>query len=165
MIHLGVPAVIDLAYLAEHMRQDEREQWCALIGREEYDADTATRIFASTQGYGWCLFDDDMPLIAGGLECVRSQVWQTWMVGTQEAWERHWLTITKICRRQFDSLFEDGTARRIQTSALESRTLAHKWYERGLQQTFEGVHRSYFADGQNAVTYARTRADWEASRG
>lgn len=165
MIHLGVPTVVDLAYLAEHMRPDEREQWCALLGADSYCPDIAARIFATTQGYGWCLYDDDMPLVAGGLQPIESGKWQTWMVGTPEAWERHWRRITKECRRLFDGLFADGTARRIQTYALESRTAAHEWYARGLGQQYEGTHVEFFADGQNAVCYAVTRKQWEARRG
>lgn len=165
MIHLGVPTVVDLAYLAEHMREDERAQWCALLGAESYDSDIAARIFATTQGFAWCLYEDDMPLVAAGLQPIQSGVYQTWMVGTADAWERHWRRITKECRRMFDGLLADGTARRIQTYALESRVFAHQWYAKGLGQHYEGTLAEWFTDGQNAVCYAVTRKHWEARRG
>lgn len=166
MTTLGYPSVMDLAWLAAHMREDERAQWCAVTGRAEYDADLAARTFAMTVGPMFCLYGDDaMPLCAAGFEEIRPGVWQTWMAGTPEAWETHWRTITKHTRRICEGLFADGVARRIQTYALASRRAAHVWYSRCMGQTYEGLHRSFYADGQDAVCYARTKADWEAAHG
>lgn len=166
MTTLGTPSLFDLAYVAAKMRDDEKAQWCAMTGFATYDADIAARTFASTDGPSFCLYrHDGMPLVVAGLEPVRPGVFQTWMAGTPDAWSQHWLSMTKHCRRLFDSMFADGTARRIQTYALESRRAAHVWYARGLLLHLEGVHRAFFADGQNAVCYARTVDDWRAARG
>lgn len=166
MTVLDTPTLLDFAFLARYMREDEKAQWCAMTGFAEYDAELCARSLATTQGLAWCLRDaTSKPLAVAGFEPIRSGVYQAWMAGTPEAWASHWRTITKVCRRMADSLLGDGTARRIQILALESRAAALTWYARGLGHRFEGIHRAFYADGQNAACYARTRADWEADRG
>lgn len=164
MTHFTAPTVMDLAYLAMHMREDEKAQWSALTGLP-YDAELCARGMAAIPGPSWCLVGDDgMPLVVAGLEPIRPGVYQAWMAGTPEAWVTHWRSITKHCRRVFADLFAEG-AQRIQTLALESRKAAHVWYERGLLHRYEGTHAAYFADGQNAVHYAVTRDQWRAAHG
>jgi hypothetical protein len=155
-VRLAVPIVEDFAYLARRMRPDEIAQWLALTGQAEYDPNTAARAFCAMQGVTFCLVDPTgLPIAAGGFEPVRPRVVQTWMVGTMEGWEQHWRAITKHARRLIDGLLTSGEAQRVQTYALASRTQAHEWYARGLGQTFEGTHRRFFADGQDAVVYAK----------
>lgn len=153
---ITAPALQDFVWLAMHMREDERAQWEALTGMP-YDADIAARGFANIPGVSFVLLDDEgRAFCAGGFEEIRPRVWQTWMAGTAEGWEQHWRAITKHSRRLMANLFESGRAQRIQTYALASRTAAHEWYRRGLQQQFEATHPCFFADGQAAVCYART---------
>lgn len=158
-IRIGVPIIEDFAWLARRMRADEIAQFLALTGLTEYQPDIAARVFACTTGTAFVLVDrQNLPVCAGGFEPIRPGVYQTWMVGTAEGWAQHWRAITKHSRRAMDDLFARD-ARRIQTYALASRKDAHEWYARGLKQTFEGLHRQFFADGQDAVCYARVRGD------
>lgn len=166
MTALGAPTVMDLAWLAVNMRDDEKAQWVAMTGAD-YDADLAARGFAAIAGPAWCLYDDAtrMPLAVAGLEPQRPGVYRAWMAATPGAWVTHWRTITKVCRRTFDAMLRDGSARRIETVALASRRAAHAWYDRGLGQRYEGTLDYFYADGQPAVIYARTRAHLEATHG
>lgn len=149
--------VEDVAYLARRMRADEIAQYLALTGLQEYDPAVAARAFLAIRGPTYTVVgDDDLPVCCGGFEEVMPGVWQPWMVGTMDGWAKHWRFITKTSRRLMDDLFTHG-ARRIQTFALASRKDACAWYARGLKQEFEGLHRAWFADGQDAVCYARVR--------
>lgn len=157
-IRLAAPLIEDLAWLAKRMRPDEIAQYLALTGQTEYDPDQCARALASISGVNFVLVDrEGYPVCAGGFEEVRLKVWQTWMVGTTEGWAKHWRAITKHSRRLMDNLLASDRAHRVQTYALASRRAAHVWYERGLGQTFEGVHRGLFADGQDGVCYAKVK--------
>lgn len=159
MSRLSRPILEDFAFICRRMREDECAQWCALTGFEHYNPDLAARGLAVLTGPSFSLVDDQgLPYCVGGFEPIRPGVYQTWMAGTDAGWVHHWREITKQSRRLMDDLLAHD-AQRIQTYALASRTQAHEWYSRGLKQTFEGVHRRFFADGQDAVCYARVRGD------
>lgn len=151
------PTVLDLGVLALDMREDERRQWCAITGAAEYDADLAAQNFISAPGVKFCLLDDDgRPVAAGGYIDKGFGVWQSWMVGTDVGWEKHWRTITKEVRKVMQAMF-DGGARRLETEAMEDRRAAHVWYVRSLGMRREGVHLGKYADGSTAVSFGRVR--------
>lgn len=156
MIQLSSTTLDDFAYIARRMREDEQDQWCALVGRAEYDADLCARGLAAINGPSFTLLSDGTPFCIGGFDPIRPGVYQTWMAGTLAGWVHHWRAITKNSRRLMDHLLANG-AHRIQTIALASRVDAHEWYARGLQQSWEGVHRGWYADGRDAVCYARVK--------
>lgn len=157
-IRLGAPLVDDFAYLARHLRDDERAQYLALTGLAEYVPDVAARAFTASSGPQFVMVDrQGMPVLAGGFCPVRRGVFEGWLVGSQEGWDRSWRAMTKVCRGLMDDLLDAGGAHRIETFALVGRTAAHEWYERGLLMQREGVLRGYFADGQDAVVFARVR--------
>lgn len=156
-VRLTVPIVEDFAYLARRIREDEKAQWLALTGARTYEPDDCARNCVMLQGQKFVLVDgSDLPIVAGGFEEVRPDVFQTWMIGTDAGWAQHWRAITMHSRRLMQRLLDQG-ARRLQTYALASRTKAHQWYERGLRQQYEGTLRQFYADGQDAVLYARVR--------
>lgn len=148
----------DLVYLAQHMRPDEKDQFCAVTNLAEYDADYAARVFSGIGGISFALVGSNgYPLCAGGFfEASIPGTWQSWMAGTTEAWRDHWKQITREAKRLGDGLLHSGQAHRIQTYALAERVLAHRWYQ-ALGQVYEGTHRRFFADGRDAVCYAKTR--------
>jgi hypothetical protein len=159
-LRLVRPTLMDLAYLAVHMRGDEIEQYLALTGADTYDADTAARGFAAIPGVSFALVaPDDLPVCAGGFEQVRPGVWQTWMVGTDDGWARYWRGMTKHTRRVMDALLAADGNRRIQTNALATRRAAHEWYRRGLGMQDEGVWRSFGVHGEDVMCFARVRED------
>lgn len=154
-------AVEDVAYVSRRMRADEVQQWLALTGLPEYDPDVAARSIIATMGeLAFAIVDGDgRAIVVGGFDEIRPQVWQTWMVGSDEGWAQYWRSITKITRGAMGDLLASGRAHRLQTHALASRTAAQEWYRRGLGMTYEGTHRRHFADGSDAVCYARIRED------
>lgn len=152
------PTVQDLAYLCTRMREDERDQFCALNRLDAYDADAAARQLAGLPGPSFALLGPDgMPVAAGGFVSVRPGVYQSWMVGTEDGWAAHWRDLTKSCRRVMDFLLQDGDCHRIETVCLASRTKAGRWYMKGLGERFEGVQRGWFPDGRDAAWYAKVK--------
>lgn len=157
-MNLAQPSMFDLAYLCQRMRADEREQWCALNGVQEYDADAAARQLASLPGISFALIGgDSMPLCAGGFVEVRPGVWQSWMVGSEDGWAKDWRTITKACRKVMDNLLASDRCHRIETLCLASRDLARRWYMKALGESFEGIARGWFPDGRDAAWYAKVK--------
>lgn len=153
------PTVFDVGWLSQRMRADEIAQWCALTGMPEYNADLAARSVIATMGpLCFALLDEEsLPVVVGGFVEDRPGVFQTWMLGTEAGWEKHWRAITRHSRRAIDHLLDSGRAHRVQTHALHSRTAALEWYERGLKMTREGTLRCYFANAQDAVVFSKVR--------
>ena len=148
-----------IVLLCQDMRPDEIEQYVALTGAESYNPEVAARGFMNTGGVKFTLVDEHHdPLVAGGFEEIIPGVWQSWMVGNMDGWATHWRTITKGCRWVMDGLFEMG-ARRLQTTALASRTDAIRWYERGLGMQREGTWRNFGAKGEDVACFARVRRE------
>lgn len=151
-----VPQVADYVYLTRHMRADEVDQFEALTCRK-YEPEVAARVFLALIGPAYVLVDaTSTPQIAGGFEETSPGTFRPWLAGTAEGWARHWFPLTKFCRHRVDELLQ-GPARRIEIFALANRTGAHEWYRRGLGMTYEGTHRAWFADGRDAVCYAKVR--------
>ena len=147
----------DLVMLSYGMREDEKDQWCAVTGFEQYNADMAARIFCNFVGPSYCLVDKDgTPLAAAGFEEIRPKVWQAWMAGTPEAWRDHWKRLTREAKWAGDRLLATG-ANRLQIYALAERTAAHRWYE-AIGYRYEATCEQFFADGRDAVCYVKTRA-------
>lgn len=149
--------LFDLLALCADMRPDEIEQYLALTGAAEYDYEVAAAGMWAIPGPRFLLVDETGDrLVAGGFEHVGNGVYRSWMVGTMSAWESRWRSITEGTRFVMDNMIED-TASVIETQALASRTMARKWYERGLGMQCEGVLRSRGAAGQDIVVYSRVR--------
>ena len=148
---------VHIQYLCERARDDERIQYAALSGHEFYDPERAWYEFVglTQQGPHFTALDaENMPAAAGGYHMVFPGVWQSWMVGTQEGWDNHWRSITKGCRWLAEQLFDQG-ARRLQTSALASRTDAIRWYVKSLKMEPCGVWEAFGIHGEDVAMFQR----------
>lgn len=155
--------VAHLAYLAERMREDERAQFLAVTGLDQFDAEVAAHWLVDTanrsQGFAFCVLqDDNFPAAAGGFQPVAAGVWQAWMVGTAEGWSQQWRSLTKGTLWLMDRIFEAG-AHRLQTSAITERTLAIEWFERSLRFKAEGTWRHYGLKGEDIAHFSRLRGE------
>ncbi|MGE8280197.1 MAG: hypothetical protein ACN6O2_07145 [Stenotrophomonas sp.] len=152
-----------LMYLVQRMREDERAQFIALSGLEEFDEDAAVRWFidAANQSGRYAvtvLNDDNTPAAAGGFQPAGAGIYQAWMVGTAEGWAGQWRSLTKATRWLIDRIFESGT-HRVQTSAITSRELAIEWFERSLGFQPEGVWRHFGIRGEDVAFFSRLRGE------
>lgn len=152
---LEAPTLHDLLYLTANMRQDEVEQWRALVDPEPFNFEKAAARMYAMPGVKFSLIGPgDTLLCAGGYFDMGNGVMRSWMAGTDWAWRDHWRSITEAVNFIMECLLEDGY-RRLETYSLASRTLTHKWYERGLKQAPEGVLKNYGFGGESVQIHAR----------
>lgn len=146
---------VHLTYLCERMRPDEIEQYLSITGAKTFNAEVVSRGFMNIPGHKFTVLGKDgLPVAAGGYEEVAPGVWQSWMVGSCEGWATHWRSITKATRWLMDGLMEMG-ARRLQTTALASRTKAIEWYVKSLGLSYEGTWRKFGKNGEDVACFAR----------
>lgn len=156
-LRLARPLLQDYAWLAARMRACEIEHFLALSGLHEFSADAAARAFAMTSGPAFALVgEENLPIMAGGFVPERAGVFEAWLLGTDEAWDRYGHRITRVCNRQITALLAHG-AHRIHVLCLPNNTRAHAWYQRGLRMQFEGTLKGYAASGADMLIFARTR--------
>lgn len=149
------PTMLDLLMLTAQARDDEIEQYEALVGAWNRD-DVAAEFYAKF-GVKFALINDDgMAVCAGGWDRVIDGVYQSWMVGTMDYWEKYWRSITKYSRFTMNQLLANG-ARRLQTGALASRTKTCEWYERGLKMKRESVFKNFGRNGEDMVMFVRLK--------
>lgn len=144
-----------LIYICERMREDEIAQYIVLSGHREYDPEFAAREFMNLPGHKFTIIGPDgYPAASGGYHEVFPGVWQSWMAGTQQGWDTNWRSLTKGCRWLMDCLFDHG-ARRLQTTALASRTKAIQWYIDGLKMRQSGVMTAFGINGEDVAMFER----------
>lgn len=147
------PTIIDLIKVCRQLPDDERVQYQAFQGVAFVPDEAAVR-FACMEGPRWALVDaDGEPIIVGGFTWIREGVWQDWLLTTPAAWERHWRTVTKVCRRVMDQMLATE-AHRLQCIALAGREGARRWYG-ALGYRHEGVLRQFGHNREDAVIYSR----------
>lgn len=152
-----------IVYLVQHMREDERAQFIALSGLDEFNEDAAVRWFidAAFQSGLFAitvLQDDNLPAAAGGFQPAGTGVRQAWMLGTADGWSQQWRSLTKATCWLIDRIFE-GDHHRVQTSAITSRERAIEWFERSLGFKPEGVWRHYGIRGEDIAHFSRLRGE------
>lgn len=144
-----------IIYICDRMREDEIAQYIVLSGHTKYDPEQAALEFMSLSGPKLTIVGPDgYPAASGGYHEVFPGVWQSWMCGTQQGWETSWRSLTKGTRWLMDSLFDRG-ARRLQTTALASRTKAIKWYIDGLKMEPCGTMKAFGINGEDVAMFQR----------
>lgn len=155
-----------LVYLCGRMREDEIVQYVALTGAEKYDPDVAAVGMFSGNGPRFTMVGKDrMPVVAGGYNEVLPGVWNSWMVGTQDGWDKNWRSITRASRWMIDLMFEHFRARRLETMALADRSAACWWYEKSLGMVYEGTRVGLGVGGEDVACYGRLAPRKEVSNG
>jgi hypothetical protein len=147
------PTLVEILMVCRQLPKDERRQWEAFSGTAFVPDEAAVQIAASS-GPRWALITaSGEPLFVGGFTYLREGVWRDWLLSTPAAWEQHWRTVSKVCRRVLDRMMATE-AHRIECVALADRTAARDWY-RLLKYEYEGCLRKFGAGGENAVIYSR----------
>ena len=91
--HVTTPSLSDLVWVCHNLPEDEKDQFLALNGEDEYDGDEAALGAFRTGGPKWVLAQNDngMPLACGGYTLLRPEVWQSWMLVPEASWKTHGL--------------------------------------------------------------------------
>ena len=154
---MGAPTITDLLMLCADARQDEIDQYEALVG--PWRLDDVVEGFLLRRGVKFSLVDEEsnVCVAAGGWEPLLQGVWQSWMVGTDAYWRKYWRSITKHTRRLMDTILADDElgVRRLQTMALESRVKACQWYIDGLKMNRESTLLNFGLNGETVATFVR----------
>jgi hypothetical protein len=152
------PTMYDLLMLSSDARPDEIEQFEALVG--PWSPEYATNMWFNSDGIKFALVNDSsVAVCAGGwhrLSLGNERVYQGWMVGTMQHWERYWRSITKFSRIVMNQLLANG-AYRLQVGCLASRESACEWYERGLLMQREAVLGKFGRHGEDMVIFRRLK--------
>lgn len=148
------PQLVDFIQVCRQLPTDEIEQFEAFTG-EPFNPDLVAAAYALRPGPAWVLTADNEPIVIAGFDMLRPGVWQDWMFSTPVAWEKHWRTVTKYCRKTMDAMLQSG-AHRLQCVSLASRIHAHRWY-RPLGLVLEGTLHGYGVNGEDAFMFARLR--------
>ncbi len=156
MIYTAEPTLVDLLQICMDARPDEIEQFEALSGIE-WDVDVVVNELFVRQGFKFALLDDDKVFSVGGWQPVIDGVWQSWMIGTAENWEKYWRSITRISRLSADYMFQSTDARRLQIAILSTREKACEWCVRGLKFEYESTMKNFGIGGADVVMYRRLK--------
>jgi hypothetical protein len=139
-----VPCTVDhLRYIAGRARPDEKAQ-IEHFTAEKYQPDAVAKMLESYLKQGPCytlVGPDSLPVMAGGYVCLGDQIWQSWMIGTTQGWEKNWLSITRAARWMIEAMFQIG-AKRLETYVMPGREKAVEWYTRslGLERESDGLY-------------------------
>lgn len=160
---LWFPAVSEICH---NMRKDEIEQHMQFFAAgapvKDFDPRIASVGVVNLSGVAFFGVDDaGHPYCAGGYYPDESVpgVWKSWMIGTEDGWNRHWRDITRATRWVIGKLLEGG-ARRLETNCISSRTDAQSWYTDFLGMKFDGELRAYCPNGEGLRMYSITQQDW-----
>lgn len=139
------------------LRADEWEQIVKMGGQHSGEA---VAIWAhSISGPKWAYTDEaGRALMVGGFIPQRPNVYASWFLATDYAWQNHAreLTMEAIERKEF--MFAAG-AHRVETVCLSSRSAAHAWYKK-VGSSYESTMKSYCVDGSDAMLFVDTREPW-----
>jgi hypothetical protein len=152
------PFLLDFIKVCASMPEDERKQLEAFTG-QAYDIDGAALGNYTVPGPKWVVKKDDAPICIGGFVPQRPGVWRDFMLTTPAAWD-NWFTVTRMCRRAMDAMFDSGEAHRLEcltpANRLAQRPEIENWY-RVVGYTREATLWRYLADGSDAVIFSRVR--------
>jgi hypothetical protein len=99
----------------------------------------------------------DRALVVAGFIPQRPGVARTWMLATDEAWEKYGKELTIYTERGI-ALQLESRLHRVETVCLDSHTAAKAWYPRlGLKQ--EATLAKFCTDGSDAALFVRLRGD------
>jgi hypothetical protein len=152
------PILLDFIKCCIDMPDDERKHMEAMTGYP-FDIDSAAIGNFTVQGPKWVLKDGEITLAVGGFAFQRKGVWSDFLLTTPEAWAKeNWFSMTRVCRKIMDKMFDDGIAHRIEcvvpVARMDKRPELERWYKT-IGYSLEGFRHKYCADGGDAVAFAR----------
>jgi len=154
--YLAEATMIDLLRICRDARPDEMEQYEALVGLK-WNSETVVNDLFNRDGPQFSLMVDDLPIAVVGWQPLINGVWQAWMVGTMENWDKYWRSITKLCRQTVDIMFAYEGTRRLQIAVLASRTKTCEWYIRGMKFHYEATMKDFGVGGEDMSIYVKFR--------
>ena len=155
-IYMAKPTMVDILRICHDARPEEIEQYEAVTGLV-WECDDVVSALYNKVGVKFAFMDGNVPFSVGGWDPVIDGVWQSWMIGTVDNWAKYWRSITKLSRRTVDFMFSDPDTRRLQITALSSRTKACEWFVRGMKFQYESTMKCFGVGGEDISIYVKFR--------
>ncbi len=156
MTYMTRATMVDLLRMCQDARPDEIEQYKAFVGPEWNVEDVVNDLF-NRAGFKFALMDGNLPFCVGGWEPLIEGVYQGWMVGTVDNWDKYWRSITKFCRQSVELMFNLEDTRRLQIGVLASREKTCEWYSRGMKFHYECTMKNFGLQGEDMAIYVKFR--------
>jgi RimJ/RimL family protein N-acetyltransferase len=153
-IQMHQAGLVDLVYVCRHMDLEQRLQIEDIDGSILDPELLAANLFTQCDDSWVGVESDGTPLFVGGFDYLHGGVYQDWLITRPEAWTRHAVSMTKVCRRMIENLLLDR-AHRVQAMVLAERQKVRDWY-RLIGYEHEGTLKRYTRSGKDVVIYART---------
>ena len=149
-------SLVDVLVVCRGLPQDEVDQLEAFAGGFDIQKIAMGAIQESVVTWTVRYKDTREPLVVAGLIQVGTNIWRTWFLATQRAWDDVGREVTLHTMRQLKKILDRQEHIRIETVCLASREKARAWYERvGLD--YESTMACYGVNGESAVMYVKTK--------
>ncbi len=158
MIYLAQPTMIDFLRICREARPDEIEQYEALVG-VEWDTEIVVNDLFNRVGVKFAIMNENIAIAVLGWEPIIPGVWQAWMVGTMDNWDKYWRSLTKLCRETVRIMFASEETRRLQIGVLASRKKTCEWYIRGMKFHYESTMKNFGLGGEDMAIYVKFREE------
>ncbi len=145
--------LVDILVVGKALPQDEIEQIEAFSG-ESYDVQTNALRLMNASGPKWTVRvkETGEPLVVAGIVQIGSNIWRTWFLANQRAWDKYGREVSFHTAKMRKQLLKGQQHIRIETLCLASRSKAREWYK-AVGMKYESTLTCYGVNGESAVMY------------
>ena len=150
--------LVDILIVCRDLPQDEIDQIEAFSG-SRFDPQYMAVDIMSGAGPRWTckIAETGEPIVVAGFDQIGANIWRSFMLATNQAWEKYGGEVTKHARDTVDQLVRGRQHIRLETICLEEREKARAWYPQiGLE--YEATLAGYGTKGQSAVLYTKIQS-------
>jgi len=148
----------DILIVGRALPKDEIEQIEAFSG-VDFDVQNIAVDLFSAAGPKWTIRVEKTgePLVVAGIIPCGPNVWRTWFLANQRAWDEFGKEVTVHTAKTRKQILENSEDHcRIETMCLATRKKAQEWYGAcGLKH--ESTMHGYGVNGEAAVMYVSTK--------
>ena len=147
--------LVDILVVCRDLPTSELDQIEAFSGEAFAPQEMAVNIMSGVGPRWSCTIKETgEPIVVAGFDRIGPNIWRSFMLATNKAWEQFGGEVTKHSRDAIDDLVRGQQHIRIETLCLEEREEARAWYPQiGLE--YESTLNGYGTKGQSAVMYTK----------
>jgi len=147
--------LVDILVVSRDLPQDEIDQIEAFSGNLFDPQYMAVEIMSGVGPRWTCkVKETGEPIVVAGFDQIGPNIWRSFMLATNQAWEKYGVEVTHYARDTVDELVRGQQHIRLETICLEEREKARAWYPQiGLK--YEATLAGYGTKGQSAVLYTK----------
>lgn len=155
--HITDCSLVDILVVCRALPQEEIDQIEAFTG-EPFDQQHTAASLELSSGPRWCIRTKETgePLAVAGMLKISGNIWRTWFLANQRAWDEFGREVTVHVAKVRKLLLEEQEHMRIETVCLASREKAQEWYK-AVGMVHESILHGYGVNGESAVMYVSTK--------